>query len=92
MPSDLGDETPNDESLLIRELRDHSRSIRDDDVETDFAALADDLDRLADSIASGALWQCQIQTPFAEIYAVGVTQGGPLQYRCRHNPYHTFSG
>lgn len=75
-------------------LRGHSSDIRDEEVTVDLEQLAADLDRAADSVAdtAGYVGECTLEVPYAEIYAVGTAQGGPLEYRCTHDPFHTFSG
>lgn len=72
-------------------LRELSRALRANNDSIDPGELAAELEKVAERV-TGATWQCQLQTPYAEIYAVGTQDNGRLQYRCSHDPFHTFSG
>jgi hypothetical protein len=74
------------------ELRDISAAIRRGDGELDGGDLAFRLDQLAERLTGVAAWQCQLATPYAEIFAVGTRNGGRLEYRCAHDPSHSFNG
>lgn len=92
----MTDPEPHDEqegaAAVAEQLRDMSRSLRNTDDEIDTDALAGELDRLATFVGTGARWECQVQSPFAEIYAVGLKDHGSLVYLCRHPEPHTFTG
>ncbi|MDL5485940.1 hypothetical protein [Microbacterium wangruii] len=83
------DDDPTDPA---KELRDISEGIRRAEGDVDSRELISRLDQLAERLTGAATWQCQLATPYAEIYAVGTQDGGHLQYRCAHDPYHSFKG